>query len=213
MTRKEAKRLKEIYKCIKNAYLEIDKATDDREADIEFVFGTSAYPTWAPEDHIHYGASGEIIDIQLNDNGDIYFTSDRWMNIFGKQIYGVFISEPTKVEEKTIKPVYLGWAHKKLQWCAAIGWLNSAYHSEIDRPSEIAEAVLHYIIDNFCTEYVDEKVFLLAQERSKKEFGLSLKAEENYYISKNPEKQGKISEDGMMATYTYSMIDPEEEGE
>jgi hypothetical protein len=203
MTRKEAKKLKKIFKCIQNAYAEIDKATDDREADIEFVFGTSEKPNWAPESRIHIRESENVLELRLEDDGSIKFFQQDWVNVFGKKIYVILPSTRTNSKGKFVSSVRYGWVRNKFQYYITPLYYGSYYIKYTDSKNRIAitEQVLHYIINNFNIEKINEKVDELINSRVTKEFNLS-SSKENYWISKKKKN-----------TVLYSMIDSDEDSE
>ena len=203
----QKEKLKKIFKCIADAYLEIDKATDDREADIEFVFGTPANPTWAEEDHVHL-KSGEVVNIELLESGAFAFLPEHWRNVFGEQIYGVF--SPKYWEEKRNKlrnSIQFGWFEGKFQWTCKGGFGNSYYVNDMGRyPYKVATEVLHWMIEHFNVGNVRQKTLSLKIERRHREFGLDLK--ESYYQTKSlkePSDDDKATD--YVAEATYTMID------
>ena len=180
MTFREARKLKRIFKCIQDAYSEIDKATDNREEDVKFVFGTSAKPTWAKEDHIHL-MSGVIVNLSLTADGDIMFAPENWRNVFGEQIIGVI--GPHNEKGKNSISFYL----PKFEWRVTIGFANSYYANNATSKQLHINEILHWVIDNFNIKIVEEHTAQLRCVRTKREFGLALK--ESYYLTKKEKSQ------------------------
>ncbi len=204
----QKEKLKKIFKCIADAYLEIDKATDDREADIEFVFGTPTNPTWAEEDHIHL-KSGEVVNLKLLESGAFTFAPEHWRNIFGKQIYGVYSLKywDKKKRNKLRNPIKFGWFKGKFQWTCKVGFGNSYYIDDAGHyPHEVAKEVLYWMIEHFNVENVRQRIFMLNVKRRLREFGIALK--ESYYQTKplkEPSDDDKATD--YVAEATYAMID------
>jgi hypothetical protein len=200
----QKEKLKKIFKCIADAYLEIDKATDDREADIEFVFGTPTNPIWAEEDHIHL-RSGEVVNLKLLESGAFTFAPEHWRNIFGKQIYGVY--SPKYWDKKLRNPIKFGWFEGKFQWICKVGFSNSYYIDDArPYPHEVAKEVLYWMIEHFNVENVRQRIFMLNIKRLRREFGLDLK--ESYYQTKplkKPRKGDKAI--NYQAEATYSILE------
>lgn len=176
MTKQKISKLKEIFKIIEEAYLIIDSATTDREKDIEFIFGTSVKPTWAPEDHVHL-SSGEIIDIKLKEDR-ILFRTDKWVNVFGEKIWGVIQvrhsdgSDAIVVTKKGLFKDYY----------PTIIYSNSQFYEfRKDYLKAVERQVLDYLIDHFDVVGVKSKTRALSYMKGGYEFGLSLDNKENYY--------------------------------
>lgn len=203
----QKEKLKKIFKCIADAYLEIDKATDDREADIEFVFGTPANPTWAEEDHIHL-KSGEVVNLELLESGAFTFSPEHWRNTFGEQIYGIYVPKYWDEKKRNLRnSIKFEWFEGKFQWTCQVGFGNSYYVDEMGRyPHEVAREVLYWMIEHFNVGNVRQKTFALKIRRRHREFGLDL--EKSYYQTKplkEPSDDEKATDYAAEATYT--MID------
>lgn len=201
----QKEKLKKIFKCIADAYLEIDKATDDREADIRKVFGTATNPEWAPEDHIHLN-SGQIVDIELLECGGFVYSPERWRNTFGEQISGVFSPKYYDKKGKLRNSIHFCFFKGKFQWTCQVGFCNSYYSSETSYPASIGEEVVHWMIDNFNVEKIRENTFALRNARTKREFGLAYKSS---YFETKPLKEPKEGDKATdyVAEATYAMID------
>lgn len=191
MTKVEVSKLKEIISTVQDAYFLINKATIDRDADIEFIFGTSIKPTWAPEDHVHAGASGMIIDIRPSSDG-IRFSGEHWVNCFGHRIYALlknthregdrFISNYYKVKNKD----------GKKEWKIEPTWVNN--YSDPYLVNNVTEAVVRYLLDNFDIANVKSKINELRALRARREFGFDL--EHSYYKLKKETEEKKTCVEG-----------------
>lgn len=190
MTKDEVSKLKEIISTVQDAYFLINKATIDRDADIEFIFGTSTKPTWAPEDHVHVGASGMIVDIKPASDG-IRFRGEHWVNCFGHKIYALlknthregnnFISNYYKVKNK----------NGKKEWVIEPTWVNN--YSDPYLVNNVTEAVVRYLLDNFDIVKVKSKTNGLRALRARREFGFDL--EHPYYKLKKSHEEEKACVD------------------
>ena len=204
----QKEKLKKIFKCIADAYLEIDKATDDREADIEFVFGTPTNPTWADEDHIHL-KSGLVANIELLESGAFTFAPEHWRNTFGEQIYGVYSPRywDEKKRNKLRNSIKFEWFEGKFQWTCKVGFGNSYYINDAGRyPHEVAREVLYWMIEHFNVGKIRQQTFVLKLKRTHREFGLDLK--DSYYQTKElkePSEDDKATD--YVAEASYAMID------
>lgn len=204
----QKEKLKKIFKCIADAYLEIDKATDDREADIRKVFGTPTNPTWAEEDHIHL-KSGMIANIKLLESGAFTFAPEYWRNTFGEQIYGVYSPRywDEKKRNKLRNSIKFEWFEGKFQWTCKVGFGNSYYINDAVRyPHEVAREVLYWMIEHFNVEKIRENTFALCNARTKREFGLAYKS--SYFETKplkEPSEDDKATD--YVAEASYAMID------
>lgn len=175
MTKQKISKLKEIFKTIEEAYSIIDSATTDREKDIEFIFGTNTKPNWAAEDHVHLN-NGQIIDIKLRED-KIVFRNENWINAFGEKICG-FIKIKSFTGENTITETKKGL---KKEYYPSISY-GESYFSDFSRKylNSVEDGVLNYLINNFNIEEIKSRTKTLGVNKSKCEFGLSLK-KDNYY--------------------------------
>lgn len=200
MTLKEAKRLKKIFKCIANAYAEVYKSSDDVDTDLVKIFGTAVKPNWALEDHVHLNC-GQIANIELCDEGAIVFAPEHWRDVHGNQITGVispwYYSKKGKVKKSIFFSLTKGWV-------VNIGF-SSARAQETDYTDKIASEVLHWIIDNFDVESIEEKTAQFKLSRVRKEFGLA--GEDSYYLTVPlKEKSADDKATNYQAEATYSIL-------
>ena len=200
----EKEKLKAIFNCIAEAYKEIDRATDDRKADIEKVFGTATNPEWAPEDHIHL-SSGQIVDIELLECGGFIFSPERWRNTFGEQISGIFSPKHYDDKNKLRNSIHFCFFEGKFQWTCEVGFCNAYYSNKTDYPIKVSEEVIHWMIDNFNVEKIRENTFALRNARTKREFGLAYKSS---YFETKPLKEPKEGDKATnyQAEATYSIL-------
>lgn len=179
MTKQKISKLKEIFKIIEEAYLIIDSATTDREKDIEFIFGTNTKPNWAAEDHVHLN-NGQIIDIRIQEDR-IVFRNENWVNAFGEKICGIiriksFTGENIILEtKKGLKKDYYPSIHYR-----------GSHFSDFSRKylSSVEDGVLNYIINNFNIEEIKSRTKTLGVNKGKCEFGLSIRNDNYYQITK-----------------------------
>ena len=176
MKKERINKLIEIQKCINNATDIIYRASTDVDKEHEFIFGTPAKPTWAPEDHVHLD-DGEIVDIKLMEDR-IFFRTDKWVNAFGKKIWGVIRVRHSDGSDAIIV------TRKGLfkDYYPTIIYLNSLF-SEFRKNylSNVEKQVLDYLIDFFDVDYIKSKTCALSTLKYGCEFGLSLNDKENYY--------------------------------
>ena len=201
----EKEKLKAIFNCIAEAYAEIDKASDDREADIRKVFGTATNPEWAPEDHIHL-KSGAVANIELLECGGFVYSPEHWRNTFGEQISGVFSPKYYDKKNKLRNSIHFCFFEGKFQWTCQAGFCNTYYSSETDYPVKVGEEVLHWMINNFNVEKIRENTFNLRNARTKREFGLAFTSS---YFNTKPLKEPKEGDKATnyVAEATYTMLD------
>lgn len=200
MTLKEAKRLKKIFKCIANAYKAVYDSSDNVETDLVKIFGTAARPNWALEDHVHLNC-GQIANIELLDEGGIVFAPEHWRDVHGNQITGVispwYYGEKGKIKKSISFSLTKGWV-------VNIGF-SSVRAQETDYTNKIASEVLHWIIDNFDVESIEEKTAAFKFSRVKKEFGLA--GEDSYYLTVPlKEKSDEDKATNYQAEATYSIL-------
>lgn len=174
MTKKDINKLKDLFKTLENAYYIIGSASNDYDADNEFVFGTSASPTYASEDHVHLN-NGDIIDIRLKED-KIIFRNSTWVNAFGKKIWGVVRvtrSNGTNAIIETKKGF-------KKSYYPTIIYPCSYYDSFTRSYLDIVESkVLEYLLEIDITT-LKNKTKELATLKGKYEFGRDLN-NQNYY--------------------------------
>lgn len=171
MTKEQINRLIKIQKCISDAIDIINRASLDVDKDHEFIFGTSAKPTWAPEDHVHL-SSGEIVNIKLKEDR-ILFRTDKWVNAFGEKIWGaIHDSDAIVVTKKGLFKDYY----------PTITYPNSQFYEfRKDYLKAVEGQVLDYLIDHFDVVGIKSKTRALSHMKGGYEFGLSLDNRENYY--------------------------------
>lgn len=176
MTKERINRLIKIQKCISDAIDIINRASLDVDKDYGFIFGTSAKPTWAPEDHVHL-SSGEIVDIKLKEDR-ILFRTDKWVNAFGEKIWGAIRvrhiddSDAIVVTKKGLFKDYY----------PTITYPNSQFYEfRKDYLKAVERQVLDYLIDHFDVVGIKSKTRALSHMKGGYEFGLSLDNKDNYY--------------------------------
>lgn len=185
MTKEEVKKLKLIISTVQDAYFLINKATIDKEADIEFIFGTSTKPNWAPEDHVHVGASGMIIDIRPSSDG-IRFRGEHWVNCFGHRIYAL-LKNTHRVCDTFVSRYYKRKNKEgKKEWAIEPIWVNS--YSEPYLVDNVVDVVVRYLLDNFDIVKIKTKTNELKRLRAEREFGFDLK---NPYYKIKKDENGK----------------------
>lgn len=184
MTKKEVKRLKDIISTVQHAYFLINKATADKEADINFIFGSAVSPTWAPEDHVHVGMSGMIVDIRPSFDG-IRFRNENWKNCFGHNIYGALRNTHREGDHILSNYYKTKNVNGKREWAIKPIWVNS--YSDTSIVNNVVNSVVRYLLDNFNLEEIKSRMKELEKLRSRREFGLDISY--SYY------KTVKISKD------------------
>lgn len=169
MTRKEAKKFKEIAELV-NKVWEVEKANHDEDIKSK-VYGVK--PDWDKTGEGHVHVSSDIINICFKQGG-IVFYSDNWKNSRGEQIAGVI----GNMSERPLK-VWLGWMkrQKKFCWKTFVGYSGCHnYHDAVVDAYlyKVQDAVLHYVIENFDYGKVALALGSVKSEIARKEFGLNV---------------------------------------
>jgi hypothetical protein len=178
MTRKEAKRFKEIAELV-NKVWKVEEANLDEDIKSK-VYGVK--PDWDKTGEGHVHVSSDIINICFKQGG-IVFYSDNWKNSRGEQIVGVIGYIPGKPLK-----VWLSWTkrQKKFCWQTFVGYSGChSYHDAVVDAYlyKVQDTVLHYIIENFDYEKVALSLSGVMSEIRRKEFGLNV-AGDSYFNKK-----------------------------
>ena len=177
MTRKEAKKFKEIAELV-NKVWKVEEANLDEDIKSK-VYGVR--PDWDKTGEGHVHVSSDIINICFKQGG-IVFYSDNWKNSRGEQIFGMMGYLPERQLEVWFG---LGKRYKKLCWQTTVAYSSChGYHDVVVDAHlyKVQDAVLHYIIENFDYGKVALSLGSVMSEICRKEFGLNVTG--NSYFNK-----------------------------